>query len=522
MKNLKKILAVVLAGAMMVTGLAACGKGGSNKNSGGNTETDIEISYWNAGLGTEWLDKVIEAFEKENPEYNVYYKATSNLNNTAVTYGMEGDTVDLYLVTEQGDLSQLEPLDDVVNGTAKGDSKPLSEKFNQNYLEMAKAADGHYYQLTYGGGVIGIVYNTEHFKEAGIEQAPRTTNELALVCDTLKSNGKTPFIHFKTTGYWDWMIDALFCQYNGFDYLVNNFYACKDANGNSPSAEVFTVKDGRYEVMKAYEKIITPEYVFTGSNTMDHTTAQTQFLNGSASMMTNGSWLASEMASVGGFEKFEMMRTPVISAITDKLTTVKSEPELRKLISAIDSVADGEKTLEDYKSGDNYNVDGKEVSAADWDYVYTARFTTPSNYNGENAYIPSYSNSKEGAKAFLSFLYSDAGYKIYADAIKVPLPLSLSDGSELDMSSWNAFQKSQVKMLNESEVMPNAYVASRHRIFIDGGVGGGLATVVGQNYVSAFCATNPSDRMSADELWDKIVATVNDNYENVWLKNIKQ
>ena len=52
-------------------------------------------------------------------------------------------------------------------------------------------------------------------------------------------------------------------------------------------------------------------------------------------------------------------------------------------------------------------------------------------------------------------------------------------------------------------------------------IGGGLATVVGENYVSAFCATNPEDRMTADELWTKVVQKVNDNYENVWLKNIK-
>lgn len=522
MKKMRRIVVFALATVLAVTNLSGCGKSeGNGKNKGGNATTDIEISYWNAGLGSAWLDSIIEAFEEEYPEYNVYYKATAAVNNASITYGMEGDTVDLYLTTEQGDLTYLEPLDDVLNTTVEGESKSLIEKFNDNYLKMAQASDGKYYQLTYGGGVIGFVYNTEHFKKAGITEEPRTTNELTVACDMLKSNGYTPFIHFTTTGYWDWMIDAFFCQYEGFDYFNNNFYACKDDNGNSPSKEVFIKKDGRYETLSAFEKLITPEYVFSGSNSTDHTSAQTQFLNGSASMMVNGSWLASEMASVGGIEKFKMMRTPVLSAIVDKLTTVKTEGDLRKLISAIDSVADGEKQLNDYKAGENYSINGLTVSAADWDYVYTARFTLPNNYSGENGYIPNYSNNKEGAKKFLTFLYSDEGYSIYADALKVPLPLSLSDGSKIDTKGWNDFQKSQIELLEEALQMPNAYSASRHRIFIDGGVGGGLATVVGENYVSAFCATNPEDRMTVDQLWDKVVQKVHDNYENVWLKNIK-
>lgn len=519
---MKKAVATLLAITLVVTSLVGCGKEGKNENSkGGNSKTDIEISYWNAGLGTAWLDALIEAFEEKNPDYNVYYKATAALNNTSVTYGMEGDTVDIYLATEQGDLSKLEPLDDVLNATVEGDKKSLVEKFNPNYLEMAKAADGKYYQLTYGGGVIGVVYNTEHFAKAGITQEPRTTNELTVACDLLKTNGYTPFIHFTTTGYWDWMIDAFFCQYDGFDYLKNHFYACTDEKGNSPSKEVFTKEDGRYKTLQTLEQLITPDYVFPGSNSMDHTSAQTQFLNGSASMMVNGSWLASEMASVGGIEKFKMMRTPVISAIVETLSTVKSEGELRKVITAIDSVVDGTKKAEDFKDGKNYVVEGIKVSEADWNRVFEARFSVPNNYSGENAYIPSYSNSKDGAKEFLKFLYSDEGYKIYAEALKVPLPLTLSDDTVIDTSNWNDFQKSQISLLAEAKQLPNAYSASRHRIFIDGGVGGGLATMVGENYVSAFCATNPEDQMTADELWAKIVQKVNDNYENVWLKNIK-
>jgi ABC-type glycerol-3-phosphate transport system substrate-binding protein len=254
-----------------------------------------------------------------------------------------------------------------------------------------------------------------------------------------------------------------------------------------------------------------------GSNSIDHVTAQTMFLNKSAAMMVNGSWIANEMASVdGSMEDFAMMRTPVLSAITDKLTTVKSDANLRKVITAIDNVLDGKKQLSDYQSGEDYNVDGLTVSAADWDYILTARCTVASNFSGENACIPNYSENIDGAKLFLSFLYSDEGYSIYLNALKNPMPLSLSNGA-LDMSDWNAFQVSQVELMEEAVAMPCYYVASRHDIFKVGGA----TKFADVPYVSRLCASNKGDRKSADGIWDEIIAKVNDNYENKWLANIK-
>ncbi len=518
MKNFKRLIAIILSITLFVCCFAGCGKGGaSTSGKGTNSKTDIEISYWNAGLDRFWLEGIIDAFNKKYPEYHAYYSASSSAATVNATFGIDGDTIDLYLSNIKYDVSNLEPLDDVLNSTVEGDKKPLIEKFNKGYLDFVKASDGHYYTLTFGGGVLGIVYNKEHFKKAGIKQTPRTTNELSLACDSLNSSGYKPICHFSPTGYWHFLSEALFCQYDGFDYYINNFYACKDKNGNSPSKDVFTQKDGRYQVLKAYEKIITPEYVLEGSNSVDHTTAQTQFLNGKASMMVSGSWLSNEMVSVGGLDKFSMMRTPVISAITDKLTTVKSEGELRKLISAIDSISDGEKKESDYKDGDDYVVEGAKISAADWKYVWTARHTIPANFSGNGAYIPKYSNNVTGAKEFLKFLFSDEGYKIYADILKIPLPLTLSTGEQIDTSEWNVFEKSQLALLLEAEITPDYEIAGKHRIFIDGGA----MAFADVNYISSLCAANQGDRKTATQLWDLIQKKVNDNYEKKWLKNIK-
>ena len=155
------------------------------------------------------------------------------------------------MTTKLADTSKMEPLDDLLATTVEGEAKTIGEKFEPGYLALEKANDDHYYQLTYGGGVCGIVYNMDHFKEAGITQLPRTTNELAITADKLKTNGKKAFCHYANNGYWTYMSEAWFSQYEGFDYYLNNFYACVDEKGNSPSKDIFKKQDGRYEVLKA-------------------------------------------------------------------------------------------------------------------------------------------------------------------------------------------------------------------------------------------------------------------------------
>lgn len=502
----KRLLTMVLIGVLVLGSMVGCGKKGDSK--GGNSATDVEISYWHAGLGDEWLDILVKAFNEKNPEYNVYYKGTADYEAANAAFGLEDvDTVDLYLAAKEFDTRYLEPLNDVLDTTVEGEAISIREKFDTSYLEQEEL-DGNYYNLTYGGGIMGFVYSKSLFKEAGITQLPRTTDELAVVCATLSDNDITPLCHFKGSQYYWYLCDAWFAQYNGTEYYYD-FYT-------NPSKEKMTTQDGRYKALQAMEKIIKPEYTLQGSNTDDHVTMQTKFLEGECGMMFTGSWLASEMSNSDKVDNFVMMKTPVLSSVIDNLTTVKTEPELRKLISAIDNVTDGVESIDTYKDGDNYVVEGKQISAADWEYVKKARNMMATNFAGETAYIPTYSNAQEGAKEFLKFMYSDEGYQMYLDALHVKMPMNLSTG-DIDTSEWNQFELNQAELFAKTEYSINNDIMSKHRLFTDGGA----HAFANKEFVNLFCSHSEADRINAKEAWDDIVALINDNYDKNWLLNIK-
>lgn len=520
MRNLKKITALFLA-TVMTLSLAACGGGDKDdkKKPNHNGGKEVEISYWNSGMGTDFLDAMCKAFNEKQSDWYVYYNATASSKALTATYPLpDVDTIDLYMGTGTSDGSYLTTLDDVLESTADGDKKSIKEKFDASHLDSVVASDGHYYQLTWGGGSLAMIYNKALFKKAGIKEAPRTTDELAVACDTLLENGITPMTHFMDENgntYWEYAEEVWHAQYDGYDYYRNTFYACKDEAGNSPSKDVLTKKDGRYQVLKAMEKFVTPEYILAGSNSQDHITMQTKFLNQDIGIMVNGSWVSNEMETTGNMGDFGVMKTPVISSITDKLTTVKSDTLLRQLISAIDSVSDGTKDISEYKSGDGYVVNGKQISAADWEYVKVARGMVAVNYPQQTLFIPSYSDAIDGAKEFLKFYYSDEGQKIFAEHLHFTLPIELSEG-EIDKSDWNSFEVEMDNVFQSAEIYVCQYMKNRHPIFLDGGA----RPFASYNFVSLFCTSNANDRVTADEAWDEIIKRIDGNYKG-WLANIE-
>lgn len=511
---MKKILSILLIAVMTVCCFNGCGKSATTKGD----KNKILIKYWLSGYGDDWINNMIEGFEKKYPEYDVEIEMTASASAVNSSFGHEdADEADLYFCSKDISFYEyLEPLNDILETKVEGESMTIGEKMMPSYLALEKYKDGNYYNLTYGSGAVGIYYNKAMFNEYGLS-VPRTTDELVNVCATLWDYKEKAFCHFKPVGYWEnYMPDVFMVQYDGLDYVLNNFYGCTDEQGNSPSLDVLTKQDGRFEALKVFESIITPEYVMVGSNSYDHITAQTMWLEGEAAMMVNGTWIVNEMQSVMTMEDFALMRTPVITSILDHLTTITTDKQLRQVVSAIDSVTDGEKEESDYLKDGQYMVGDLAVSADDWTRVRLARNTMALNAPGDSAYIPNYSDNIEGAKAFLTYMYSDEGYKIYTDTLHSTLPMRPSEG-EVDMSGWTEVSKQQAHIVDTTEQFISEYNASAHDVF---NLAGARWKGNGRDFLDRFCSNNTADRITAVDAWNDILAVMKDNY-STWIEDIK-
>ena len=518
---MKKIISMTLAGVLSLAAVFAAGCG---KKKVPDTATDIEITFWRSGMGDAYIKKIVKAFEEKYPEYNVHLD--SDPTNTAIQdnimNGAKYNSVDLYFepTPTNSFYEYLEPLDDVLEMVNEGETKAVGEKIMDTLLPNYRFYDGKYYTLPYGGGVCGLVYNGDLME--GFE-LPNTTNELRnLVFDLYSeynNDGCKPFIYFNG-GYWEYVYNIWQAQYDGLDYYYNTFSTLgQDASvlgtaNENPSLDVLKAKDGRYEALKVLETLLDSQNIVAGSNSAGHTTQQTKFLNGRAVMMCNGAWMNNEMKTASSTTKnFQVMKTPVISAITDKLTDVKTDSFLSDVIDVIDQVIDGEITAESLTQADGrYQIGTKSICAEDWARVYEARNMIWENYSQHGICIPKYASAKEGAKKFIAFYFSDEAQKIMNDETHMSLPFTFdNEENKPDVANWSIFERSMYNFANKYKML--GLVEGRRSLVF---TRGGAAEYGYVDFIGGLSQQSNAD--TADELWEEIEDTFDKNW-NTYLSN---
>lgn len=507
MKKLSKILTLALATVMSVSVFAACGGGTGGGGKTPNTETDVQIYMWKSGYGTEFMQQIVDKFNAKQSKY----KATLDTDSVAATIiksleNGKSNTYDLYftmLNTTQYN-KQFIKLDDVLDYKNDGESKSIREKYYSYLLDGVKNADGTTNFLTYGNGWTGIVYNANIID--GVKyKVPNTTDELnklvaRLANDDSLTSGKNkvyPWLFYNDSnnnGYWNYETMVWEAQYDGLDYYYNNMLALKDENGISPSKEVFTKKDGRYQALKVLENIVTPTTVHPMCTSTNFTNVQKLFLDGEAVFGVNGGWLMNE--SSGKVKNIVMMKTPVISSIVEKLEdTAMTDATLSAIITEID---EGKTSSE-------------LCSANDFARIKQARNLLYNNASEQYVFIPEYSNAIDGAKEFLKYLYSDEGIATYMKVTSLPGSARLDNESLYSTASLDDWHKRQHELAGEVTALTEKLTKSF--IFTNNSMNQ-FASVP---YAQALCAQNQKDKKTADELWAQITSKINKNWSD-WAK----
>jgi raffinose/stachyose/melibiose transport system substrate-binding protein len=257
-----------------------------------------EISFWSWRQEDQpTYQKVIDAFEKENPGITVKFQAfVSDQYNTILSTALSGGTgPDVMMVRAHGALETvakagyLMPLDNAKVPGLDTLPKPALD---------AETSGGNIYAVPFAQQTMLILYNKDLFDKFGI-QPPHTWDELMTAAKTLKDNGIFGFGNGTATAWQnETIVSAL-----GSSIMGKGFY-------NDLMAGKVDFTDPRY--VEALKKVKEASAYFPdGFQGLDYPSAQQLFASGLAGMFAGGSFEIANFKKLNPDINVGVVPTPV-------------------------------------------------------------------------------------------------------------------------------------------------------------------------------------------------------------------
>ena len=284
MKN-KKLMSILLVSAILGTTLGTTAVSAADETT---------VSLWTWSPITRTAEKMIDAFEKANPDITIDY-TNYNYNPEylqALSAASASDNLADIVGLQPGSLTQtysdyLIDLSDYAKAEWGDDWTSVYDNVTQSQLQLGnKDGDDGHYILPIETQDIYVEYNKTLFEQLGLK-VPTTYDELVEVSKTLRDNGYAPLFFGGADG-WQHVNLLLMCTSQISDTL---FDECQ--NG-----EKAWTCDEMKQAMTNYKKLFDDGVMQDGSlSSTSYSDGTTLFLAGQAGMMLLGSWWAQEYTS---------------------------------------------------------------------------------------------------------------------------------------------------------------------------------------------------------------------------------
>ena len=211
-KKGKKLISMALAASMVLT-MTACGSSSEDGDKADNSSKEVPtIDKINVGedykdisaeihILTDRTDIVdtkykeyADTFNKEYPNIKVTYEAVTDYAENITLRLTNGDWGDICFIPTTVDKKDL--------GTyfaPLGDFSTLDATYN---FVVEKTFDNTVYGIPNGGTAGGVAYNKKVWKEAGIEELPKTPDEFLDDLKLIKSNTKATPLYTNFSAGW--------------------------------------------------------------------------------------------------------------------------------------------------------------------------------------------------------------------------------------------------------------------------------------------------------------------------------
>lgn len=290
--NKKTFLAVASLSLLCGT-LVSCGGSGSEDID--QTKTQIYVSNYSGGYGSDWLAAVKQRFEEANKD-TVYedgkkgvqilinsIKNTADTESTRILDGRDEvyftEQSSYFTLKQQGILGDIT---DIVTETLPSETSSILDKMSEeqkSFYGISESGTTHYYALPHYSGYFGITYNVDLFDEKGFYFAatptsdrladqfitarnskksagpdgvsgtsddglPTTYEEYFQLCEYIAQKGCTPFLSngHNYKDYLTWLVNAFATAYEGKDEM-NKAYTLEGT-----TSTLATIVDGELKL----------------------------------------------------------------------------------------------------------------------------------------------------------------------------------------------------------------------------------------------------------------------------------
>jgi len=292
----------------------------------------VTLSFWQplAGFEAQPIRDCVEAFNAKYPDIKIDESSVPSIVTKLLTGYAAGNPPELYAgwgidTFDIGLRGVFRPLEDLAE--AKG--LDLRKLIMPQYL-LQCVFRGHVYQIPEHGCLYGMYYNKRLLKEAGIEEPPKTIEELTLYNQKLtKFDSEGNIIqmgfHFDDTGN-TWTNNLFAHVFGGTIFNLGK--------------ERYEFDDGALEAWTWAQDIVkqvgSDKYVKFAAGFGDWGTPGTAFLSERTAMLHQGPWMQEHIRRFNPDLDYGWIPWPVADAMFDQLYPLASAP--------IDSIAIPEKS----------------------------------------------------------------------------------------------------------------------------------------------------------------------------------
>lgn len=308
--KLRKIMAITIATAMTLASLTACAtKTSENVNS--NTENvgevqnkedtsakeeKIKIRLLTRMAGTsatvQIYNSIIDEFKAKHPEVEIIDDSQgdeSAFNNILSTDVASGKMANIYRVQGVANLKKY-----IDNGLLL-DVKPFLEEDKEWGESFASGALSYYevpgkdgiYAVPMESGLIGVYYNEDLFKQAGIDAFPQTWEDLMSAISKFREKGITPIALGEQSTYMGGHLhDQIFYKWLGTE-------AAKELGNRTKK---WTDEDV-VQTLQFIKDLVDAQAFDPNTVGMTDDIAMTAFKTGEAAMVISGPWMLGRLSN---------------------------------------------------------------------------------------------------------------------------------------------------------------------------------------------------------------------------------